>query len=122
MWAAIMEQFGRLRDREGGLNLPPEALTQVPATLEVQTSQKGCDNDLNRQCHLICVLLGWWTIRWVAASHVRDTMPSMAAVWSLHNLLNARQMRHAPKPLAFLKLGDGTRIPPPHGRRTRRNC
>ncbi len=103
VWAAIMEQFGRLRDREGGLNLPPEALTQVPATLKVHTSRKGCDNDLDRQCHLICVLLGWWTIQWIAASHVRDTMPSMAAVWSLHNLLNARQMPSCAETIGLLE-------------------
>ena len=29
VWTAVMEQFGRLRERGGGLDLPAEALTQV---------------------------------------------------------------------------------------------
>lgn len=37
MWAAIMEQFGRLREQEGGLNLPPEALTQVQPSPPVKS-------------------------------------------------------------------------------------
>jgi hypothetical protein len=46
MWKAFLEQFGRLRQKDGKIDLPPEALTQASCP----AASRICRNELGSVC------------------------------------------------------------------------